>query len=119
VLVKLPARTGFVDRRGGQSLVRAVLDLAKQRRELRVGKSRDLGCVPGTLQRARVNGIEAELGEAVAQRCSLLLAVSCERQVGASSVAAVEAPLGLAMTGEIDFEAQAGLPIISGLPDRS
>jgi hypothetical protein len=119
VLVQLPARTGFVDGLGGQALVFAVFDLAKQRRDLGVGESSDLGRVPGTLQRARVHGVEVELGEAVAQGCGLLLAVRCERQIGASSVAAVDAPLGLAMTGEIDLEAQAGLPIISGLPERS
>jgi hypothetical protein len=40
-------------------------------------------------------------------------------KVGASGVAAVERPLGLAMPGEVDLERQAGLPIISGLPERN
>jgi hypothetical protein len=49
----------------------------------------------------------------------LLFTMGGERQIGAARVAAVQCPLGLAMPGEVDLEGQAGLPIISGLPERS
>src|SRR5439155_1859547 len=48
-----------------------------------------------------------------------LLATCCQWQVGLSGMTAVEAPLGLAMTGEVDGSRQAGLPSISGRPERS
>ena len=79
VLVQLPSRSGFVDSFGGQTLVLSVLDLAKQWRQVRVGKSGDLRGVPCPLQGARVDSVEVQLAKAVAQGCGLLLAVSCER----------------------------------------
>jgi hypothetical protein len=109
-----------VDRLRCDSLVLPIVDLAKKRRPLRVGEARDLGRAGCALKRARVHGVEMDLREAVTQRRCLLLTMESERQVGAAGVAAVEAPIGLAVAGEIDLDgAQAGLPIISGLPERS
>jgi hypothetical protein len=42
-----------------------------------------------------------------------------EWQIRAACVLAAERPLRLAVTAEVDLERQAGLPIISGRPDRS
>lgn len=119
VLVKLPTWARFVDRLRCDSLVLSVIDLAKQRRQLRVRGARDLGRTRCALKRARVHGVEVNLLETVTQRRCLLFTMGCKRKVGVAGVAAVEAPFGLAVAGEIDLDgAQAGLPIISGLPER-
>jgi len=52
VLEELPAWSRFVDRFRGYALIFAVLDLAKQRRQLRVGEACDLGGEAGALKRA-------------------------------------------------------------------
>jgi hypothetical protein len=49
----------------------------------------------------------------------LLLALERQWEVGLTRMPTVEAPLGFAVAGEIDLDAQAGLPIISGLPERN
>jgi hypothetical protein len=62
VSVKLPAWSRFVDRFCSETFVFAVIDLAKKRGQLGVGKPRDLGRPPCALERARVNGVELEAG---------------------------------------------------------
>jgi hypothetical protein len=49
----------------------------------------------------------------------LRLAIRGQRQIGLTRVPAAEAPFGFAVTGEVNLDAQAGLPIISGRPERS
>ncbi len=49
----------------------------------------------------------------------LLLTLGRQRQVGRAGVPSVETPFSLAVTREIELDAQAGLPIISGLPERN
>jgi hypothetical protein len=56
--------------------------------------------------------------EAPAELARFVFATLGEGKVGASGVAAGQAPCRLAVAGEIELEAQAGLPIISGRPDR-
>jgi hypothetical protein len=61
--------------------------------------------------------------EAALQARGLVFTVRREWQVGGACVAAVEAPFGLTVTGEVNLQparlcGQAGLPIISGLPER-
>lgn len=117
--VKLPGRARLLDGLGGEALVIAVLDLPEQRGHLWIRKTRELRGSLRSLEWARVDGVEFQLRKTIAQSRGLLLSMGCERQVGAPGVPAVDAPLRLAVSGEIDLEAQAGLPIISGLPERS
>ena len=49
----------------------------------------------------------------------VFLATRGQRDVRGSGVTSGKTPLGLAMASEIELEAQAGLPIISGRPERS
>jgi hypothetical protein len=79
VFEKLPDGSRFVDRLRGYALVIAVLDLAQQRRQLRVGEARDRGGETGALKRARVHRVEVDCLEAIAQSGGLLFAMSCER----------------------------------------
>ena len=63
------------------------------------------------------------LFQAPLQAAGLVFTMWREREVGSTCVAAVETPLGLTVTGEVYLQparlrAQAGLPIISGLPER-
>ena len=119
ILIQLPIGPRFANRLGGHTLVFAVIHLAQERRQLRLGESCELGGAPGPLQRAREHGAELELLEAAAQVRRLLFTLRCQRQVRLASVPSVEAPLGLAVAREIELDAQAGLPIISGLPERN
>lgn len=123
VFVELPVRPRLVDLLGGLALVLAVVDLAKQRGQVRLREARDLGCAPGALERARVDDIEVNLVQAIPQASGLVFAMRRQGQIGCACVASVETPLGLTVAGEIYLKtarlrAQAGLPIISGLPDR-
>jgi hypothetical protein len=104
---------------GGDSLVLAVVDLSEKRRDLSLREARDLGRAPRAAQGTRVHDVELETGQPGAKRCGVLFALSCERQVGAAGVAAADGPLGFAVAGEVDLDRQAGLPIISGRPERS
>src|ERR1700730_1950097 len=131
VLVELPTWVQPLDLLPGHALEFAVVDFAKERRQLRVGKAGDLSCAPGALERARVDRVEVDFLQTVFETCCLLLTVRREGQIGAAGVATVKTPFGLAVASEIDLEcdllvrsvlrwlsAQAGLPIISGLPER-
>jgi hypothetical protein len=53
------------------------------------------------------------------ERFCFLLTARCQGEVRVAGVASVGAPFGLAMADEVDLERQAGLPIISGRPERS
>jgi hypothetical protein len=108
-----------VDRLRGDAFVVAVVDLAQEWGQLCIWEAGDLGGAPGALKWTRVNGIEMKLGQPGPECRRLLFAVTSERQIGSAGVTAVQGPLGLAVPGEIDLEGQAGLPIISGLPERS
>lgn len=119
VFEELPLGVPFGDRLGGDAFVLAVIHLAQKRRQARIGIARKLGGAHGTLKRAGEDCVEAQAAQAPAQRPRLGLADWREGEVGAARVAAVAAPLRLAVPGEIDFERQAGLPIISGRPERS
>jgi hypothetical protein len=57
--------------------------------------------------------------EPVAEDSRVLFSAFCQRDVGDTGVPSGQTPLGLAVASEIELEAQAGLPIISGRPDRS
>jgi len=115
----LPARLLFVNLFGGDPFVVAVIEFAKQWRQSRVGEAGDLGGAQGALERAREDGVEAQPTQPRAQGPSLRFALGGEGDVGDARVLAGEAPFGLAVPGEIDVERQAGLPIISGRPERS
>jgi hypothetical protein len=108
-----------VDRFRGYSFVITVVDLAQQRRDLMVCKARDLGGACRTLEGTRIDDIKVGALKPRAERSRLFFAVSRQGKVGATGVTAVERPLRLAVSGEVDLERQAGLPIISGLPERS
>ena len=84
-----------------------------------MGIARELGCANRTLEWAREDRIEGDGGKASTQCPCLAFAVRGEGKVCAARVSAVEAPFRLAVAGEVDVERQAGLPIISGRPDRS
>lgn len=60
-----------------------------------------------------------DAAESAAEVSRVFFAASRERQVRGACVPAGDAPLGLAVTSEVDVLGQAGLPIISGLPERS
>ena len=81
--------------------------------------TRDLGRANGALEWAGEDCIEGHGSQTGAQCPRLCLALGGQRKVGAARVTAAAAPLRLAMAGEVDVERQAGLPIISGRPDRS
>src|SRR5256886_15061548 len=57
-------------------------------------------------------------GEPGTESLGFCLALRRQWNVGDSGVAARGAPLGLAVAREVDLERQAGLPIISGRPER-
>jgi hypothetical protein len=116
---QLPAGIPRVNLLAGHPFVLAIVELAEERRLARIGKSSDHRRLDRALERAGENTIEFNPGQARSQGPSFGFAVGGERQVGAAGVAAVERPLGLAVTGEIEVESQAGLPIISGRPERS
>ena len=84
-----------------------------------VCKARDLRGARRPLEGTRIDSIKIGTCEPSAKLGRLLFAVLGQGKVGAASVAAVERPLCLAMAGEVDLDRQAGLPIISGLPERN
>lgn len=118
ILVELPIRSRLVDLFRGLAFVVAVIDLAKQCSQLGFGEAGNLGSAPGALKRTRVDSVEMDLAQAVPQVRGLVLTVRGQRQIGAPCVAAAKAPFGLAVADQVDLGAQAGLPIISGLPER-
>ena len=65
-----------------------------------------------------MDDIELQGAEAWTKRLRLFLTRRRQGYIGAPGVATGGAPLGLAMAREVDLERQAGLPIISGRPDR-
>ena len=119
VFIDFPVRSGFVDRLRGDAFVIAVVDLPKKRGERGVGKPGDFGGARCTLKGARIDRVELEAGQTGSERSRLLLTVLGQGQIGAAGVASVEGPLGLTMPGEKDLDRQAGLPLISGRPERS
>lgn len=119
VPVQLPIRSRFANRLGGHAFVRPVVDLAQERRQLRLREPGQLSGAPGPLERAGEHSIEVDVPQPAAQVRRLLLTLSRQRKIGLASVPSVEAPLGLAVAREIELDAQAGLPIISGLPERN
>ena len=84
-----------------------------------MGVARELGRANSALERAGQDLVESHACKPVAECSCLGLAGGGQGEVGAPRMTPVEAPLRLAVAGEIDFERQAGLPIISGRPDRS
>ena len=82
-------------------------------------KASDVGGARRTLERTRIDSVKTSAREPGAERGRLFFAVSRQGKVRATGVTAVERPLRLAMSGEVDLERQAGLPIISGLPERN
>ena len=118
VLVDLPVGVRLVNLLRGQAFVATVVDLSQQWRDARLVEAGELGRASGPLERARVHGVERDAGEPATDGCGLLFAARGEGQVGDAGVLTREAPLGLAVTGEVDLERQAGLPIISGRPER-
>src|SRR5256886_4885895 len=119
VFVQLPVRIRFMDLFGGQSFVTAIVHFLQQRRDLQILKAGELGGAPGALHRARVNSVELDATEPLTQGPGLVLAAWGEGQIGGAGVPPRETPLRLAVAGEVDLERQAGLPIISGRPERS
>lgn len=119
VVVDLPTRTCGVNVGAGESFVHAVIELAQEVSHPRVRKAGDRGRAQSPLHRARVNRGEVDAGKTRTQGGCPLFAARGEGKVCASCMPAVEAPLGLAVTGEIDRDCQAGLPSISGRPERS
>src|SRR5258708_6771548 len=81
-------------------------------------ESRELSGASRALHWARVDGVELKLGESWLQRGGALLSLGGQWKVGGSGVATASTPLSLAVASEIDLR-QAGLPIISGRPERS
>src|SRR5260370_40650599 len=109
----------LVNLRGRVALVLAVIDLAQQRRQLRIRESGYLSGAYGALKRAGEHRVECQSTQPFTQGTGLVFALGQQREVSAAGVLARAAPLGLAMASEIDVEGQAGLPIISGRPERS
>src|SRR5205807_6644516 len=70
------------------------------------------------LHGTRVDRVELHAAEPAAQLPRIVLTPGGEGQVRGARVLSREAPLGLAVAGEIQVDAQAGLPIISGRPER-
>ena len=82
-------------------------------------KACDRGGARRALERTRIDNVKIDARKSGAERCRLFFALFREGKVGATGVTAIECPLRLAVSGEVDLERQAGLPIISGLPERS
>ena len=82
VFEDLPARFLFVNLFGGDPFVVAVIELAQQWRQPRVGEAGDLGGAQGALERAREDGVEAQPTQSLAERLSLRFALGGEGNVG-------------------------------------
>ena len=116
---ELPVGIGFMDLLRCEPFVRAVVDLLQEWGERWLHKAREIRGTPGPLQRAGVDGVEVDSLQSSAEIAGILFATCCEGKVGDAGVPSREAPIGLAVSGEIDLLTQAGLPIISGRPERS
>lgn len=119
VAVEVPARAALLDLRAREALVRAVVELFQERSDGRVREAGDLSRLERALQRAAVDAVRSDRLELRLQVDRVLQAARGQRQVGAAGVLTAEAPLGLAVTDEVDGERQAGFPSISGRPERS
>lgn len=110
-----------MDLGAGQAFVLAVIDLAEQGRHLGVIETRELGGLQSALEGTRENGVEMDHAELRAEGFGVFFAPRGQRKIGASGMTAVAAPLRFAVAGQVELETlrQAGLPIISGLPERS
>ena len=104
---------------GRDAFVKAVIDFTQERGELRIRKAGNLSRAHGALKRTGEHRLEAHATQPQAQGTGFVFALRRQREIGAACVLAGAAPFGLAVTGEIDIERQAGLPIISGRPERS
>jgi hypothetical protein len=82
-------------------------------------EARKLRGAKRALHRARVDRVEVDAEKLLSEVLRVLLSARSQRDVGDAGVPSGETPLGLAVASEIELEAQAGLPIISGRPDRS
>src|SRR4029077_2915661 len=85
----------------------------------RVWKAGDLGGAPGPLKWAGKDSVEGQSAKPRAQPAGLGFALGGQWDIGDACVLAGEAPFRLAVPSEVDVERQAGLPIISGRPERS
>jgi hypothetical protein len=108
-----------VDLLRGETLIAPVVELLEQRRELRMFEARELRGAKRALHRAGVDGVEMYAAQLRAEVISVFLSARGERDIGDAGVPSGRTPLGLAVASEIELEAQAGLPIISGRPDRN
>src|SRR5207247_11328684 len=72
----------------------------------------------GRAQWAGVDGAECDAVQPGGEQLRVLFATRGQGEVCGPGVPARKAPLGLAVAGEVELEAQAGLPIISGRPER-
>src|SRR5713226_7926451 len=88
VPVDLPAGMLVVNLCGGDAFVLAVINLAQERRELRIREPRDLSCTHGALKWAREHGVEAKSAQPGPQRARFVLALGQERDIGAACVLA-------------------------------
>src|SRR4029077_4632514 len=102
VAVDLPARTRGPDLGAGQTFVLAVVELSKQVGDLRIWEPGQLRSAASALHRARENRRELQSSKPQSKRGRPFLTARRQWQVGAPCMTAVEAPLGLAMTGEVE-----------------
>ena len=102
VVVDLPAWPRISDLRAGQAFVLAVAELSKQVGDLRIWESSELRRSACALHRARENSDEVQSGQPSSKRGRPLLSTRRQGQVGLTGMPAVEAPIGLAVTGEVD-----------------
>ena len=119
IVVELPTWMRLVDLLGGQAFESAVIELLEQWHDLRSVVAGELRGAQGALHRARVNRVELDALKAGAEIARVFFATRGQRNIGDSGVTPGKTPLGLAVASEIELEAQAGLPIISGRPDRN
>jgi hypothetical protein len=118
VAIELPAGAFLPNLFGREAFVVAVIEFAQEWRHAWVREPRELGCACRALQRAGEDRVKREAAEPWAKRPRLVCAFGRQRKIGPACVAADAAPLGLAVAGEVEVERQAGLPIISGRPER-
>src|SRR5437868_7045115 len=119
VLVDLPAGIRFVDLPGAQALIATVVDLLEQRRDARLVETGELGRTPGALHGTGVHGVELDAGEPAPKRSGFGFTSGGEWEIGGAGVLTRTTPIRFAVAGEVELERQAGLPIISGRPERS
>src|SRR5207248_7266264 len=100
VAEELPVGSSAPDLLRGNAFVLAVVVLLEQGRDLEVRVAGQGGRLLGPLHGRGVDGDEARALETGGQPAGPVLTGGRERDVGAAGVAAAEAPLGLAVTGE-------------------